>query len=89
MLVFDFEPTAYEQERCKQVKQTPKQRQREGKKQLAIAERSYAMAMRNSTTGQQYIRLQHVENVAAEYGIKLDVYWRWMKRLHEVNNASD
>lgn len=42
-VTFDFAPTAYETERQKQAKQTPKKFASEGKKQLAIATRRYAM----------------------------------------------
>jgi hypothetical protein len=79
LVTFDFAPTAYEVERHRR-------RASEGKKQLAIATRRYAMTLRNATTGQQYQSLLHVASIAREYEIEIDVYWHWMKRLHEVSN---
>lgn len=87
-VTFDFAPTAYETERQKQAKQTPKKFASEGKKQLAIATRRYAMTLRNSTTGQQYQALLHVASIAKEYDIALDVYYRWMLAVHEARENS-
>ena len=81
--VFEFEPISHEIERARLAKQSPKQLLRGGKKQLAIAERRYIMAWRNSTSGQQFLALKHMVNIAAEYGIEVDVYYRWMLALHE------
>lgn len=77
---FEFAPTAYEIERQKQAKMSPKRLAQEGKKQLGIAIRNYNI--RGITTGQQFTALKHVERVASEYGIELDVYYRWMLALH-------
>ena len=84
MTKIDLAPTAYEVERQKQLKQTPKQRLNEGKKQFKKAVASYALATKNSTTGMQLVKLKHVESVAEKYGIELDVYFKWMLALHCV-----
>lgn len=76
-------PTGHEVERQKQAAQTPKRRAAEGKKQLKIAIAAYVLAVRNGTTGMQAARLEHVKAVADDYGISLDVYFRWMIALHQ------
>ena len=81
-------PTAYTLALQKQKSQTKKQLEREGKRQLAIAERAYLMSVRNSTAGQQFERLKHMRQVADEYGIELDVCYKFLLMSHEeVENA--
>ncbi len=79
---FDFAPTAYEVERQKQAKQSPKRLAQEGKKQLNIAIRN--CNIRGITAGQQFTALKHAERVASEYSIELDVYYKWMLALHRA-----
>lgn len=76
-------PTAYALALQKQAAQSKKQLERDGKRQLAIAERAYLMSVRNSTAGQQFERLKHMRRVADEYGIELDVCYRFLLMLHE------
>lgn len=83
----ELSPTAYEVERRRQAAQSPKRFKREGQRQLKIAISDYMMAYRNGTAGMQYSRLLHLRAVANEYGIELDVYFKWMIAVHEAGQG--
>jgi hypothetical protein len=80
---FAFEPTAYEAQRQRQQKQTPKKLLAEGRKQVKIATDSYALALNKGTTGQQHAALLHIRRVSQMYGIEVQPLFQWLIALHE------
>lgn len=89
METFTFEPTAYEAQRQRQQKQTPKKLLAEGRKQVKIAEGQYALALSKGTTGHQHAALLHIKRVSQMYSIEVQPLFQWLIALHESVAGGD